>query len=119
MASLKTPDVTPVQVGAALAIATQAAHAFGVFTLTPAQSTSLREVLTSALGLGALDAVIRFGRSIRAGLEAKAPANATYQTHTDPGAVDRVLAPAAPVQDLSDSAKATPPAAAAALGATS
>lgn len=61
---LKTPDITPAQIVGGIPIIGNLLNAFGVYTLTAAQTESLQETTLYAIGLLGADALIRFGRSI-------------------------------------------------------
>lgn len=111
---LKTPDITPLQVPALVAAAGQAIAALGIVTPSAAQEASVSKVLMTTVGIAVADAIVRVGRSIWKGLEARAGITSTDTfTFGDPTNT--------PIPgDLSDSAPlTTPAAAAAALGVRS
>lgn len=107
---LKTPDITPAQIPALVAAAGQTIAALGIVTPSAAQEASISRVLATTVGIAAVDAVVRFGRSVWKGLEARAAVYVGADGHPTTAAA----VAAAPSQDLSDSA--TPPAAAQVLG---
>lgn len=59
------PDLTPAQLAAGVPILANFAHAFGMFTLSPEQTTSLHDTIAYGLALITADAVVRVGRNLR------------------------------------------------------
>jgi len=60
----KRPSITPAQIPMFLGVIAEGLHAFGVFTLTKAQTTSLTQMATLAVGAGLVDAILRGFRNI-------------------------------------------------------
>lgn len=61
---LKTPNITPAQYLGMVPLLLEAAHTFGVFTLSQAQQDSLTKLVAGGLALFGADAVVRFGRAV-------------------------------------------------------
>lgn len=61
---LKTPDITPAQIVGMIPLIADAAHAFGIFTLSQPQQDSLSKLVTAGIALFGADAIIRLGRSL-------------------------------------------------------
>ncbi len=63
--TLKTPDITPVQLVAGIPVVAELLHSFGVYDLSQAQQDSLTKAALYAMAIVGADAVIRLGRNLR------------------------------------------------------
>lgn len=61
---LKTPDITPAQVGTLIAAIAQFGNAFGIYHLNAAQQDSLTKATIALIAVVGGDAIIRLGRNL-------------------------------------------------------
>lgn len=93
------PDITPAQIAGLVPVTADLLHAFGVYTMTEAQRTSLTRavIVGGALIIG--DAIVRVGRNVKDGaVEAAALQSEQVPpgAPTEPGGVVPVEAPLDP-----------------------
>lgn len=62
------PSITPAQIVAGIPLLANLLDAWGVFTVSAAQQSTLRDTMLWAFGLIAGDAVIRLGRNLSDGI---------------------------------------------------
>lgn len=69
------PDITPAQMVAGIPLLANLLSAYGVWSPTAAQQSTLKETIIWAAALFAGDAILRAGRNVAKGLAKKPPAH--------------------------------------------
>jgi hypothetical protein len=65
--TLKRPDITPAQIVGSVPVIAEFVHAFGIYTFSASQVTSLNHALLYGVALIGGDALIRVGRALGIG----------------------------------------------------